>query len=48
MTCDICHGIGWINSNNEKWEPETQKCDVCQVYKTDVEAQQAEREEEVA
>jgi hypothetical protein len=40
--CDECSGRGWINSNNENWEPETQKCDMCQVYKTDTEAQQAE------
>ena len=41
MKCDICNGIGWINSNNENWEAETQKCDTCQVYKTDNEAQKA-------
>ena len=42
--CDICNGIGWINSNNENWESETQKCDTCQVYKTDTEAQKAKVE----
>ena len=42
--CDACNGLGWINSNNENWEPETQKCDACQIYTTDTKAQQAERE----
>ena len=42
IDCEICHGIGWISSTNENWEPETQKCDTCQVYKTDTEAQEAE------
>jgi hypothetical protein len=44
INCDICHGIGWIDSNNEKWEVETQRCDTCQVYKTDMEAQKAKVE----
>ena len=39
--CEECNGFGWVDSNNEHWEDETQRCDTCQVYKTDIAAQKA-------
>lgn len=39
--CEGCNGIGAIISFNDKKERyELQKCDVCDVYKDDVEAWQ--------
>ena len=37
--CECCNNKGFIFSNNEAWEDEIQKCDVCNVFKTDQEAQ---------
>lgn len=39
--CEECNGLGWLDSNNEKWQDETQRCDSCKVYKSDLEAQKA-------
>lgn len=37
--CECCNGKGFVFSNNEANEDEIQKCDVCNVFKSDREAQ---------
>lgn len=39
VKCEDCKDRGWIDSNNAKGEDETQKCDSCNKFKTDREAQ---------
>lgn len=39
MECLDCENKGWILSNNEDWQDEIQKCDNCNVFKHDEEAQ---------
>ena len=39
--CKDCKGVGFLYSNNEKLENETQRCDSCKFYKSDIEAQKA-------
>ena len=43
--CDMCHGMGWFPSCDERGERETQKCDECNKFGTDEEAQAAMRNE---
>ena len=43
--CDMCHGMGWFPSCDESGERETQKCDACNKFATDEEAQAAMRNE---
>jgi len=41
MKCDLCNGVGWIDTFNTKKEvQEIQKCDDCNIYQTDKEAQE--------
>jgi len=41
MTCDLCNGVGWIDTFNTNSEvQEIQKCDDCSIYQTDKEAQE--------
>lgn len=37
--CEICEGEGFIFSNNRNNKDEVQKCDECNLFKTDLEAQ---------
>ena len=37
--CSFCAGLGFIFSNNEKGDNELQRCDTCQEFKSDKEAQ---------
>ncbi len=39
MECLDCNNQGWVLSNNEDWEDEIQKCDNCNVFAYDEEAQ---------
>ena len=39
MECLDCNNQGWILSNNEDFNNEIQKCDNCDVFKSDKEAQ---------
>jgi hypothetical protein len=37
--CEDCDNKGWILSNDEDWNDEIQKCDNCNTFKHDEEAQ---------
>ena len=39
MKCSLCNNQGWLLSNDEDWSDEIQKCDECNVFKSDKEAQ---------
>ena len=40
MKCDLCNDVGWIDTFNTKKETqEIQKCDDCNIYQTDEQAQ---------
>jgi len=40
--CEVCDDAGWIDSfNTNTSEDEIQKCQECNIYETDYEAQQA-------
>ena len=40
MNCELCNGVGWIDtSNTEDQVQEVQKCDDCNIYQTDKQAQ---------
>jgi len=38
--CEICEGEGFILSNDINGKDQVQKCDECNIFKTDTEAQQ--------
>ena len=38
-SCELCNGNGYIHSNNQKGNDETQKCDDCKIFSNDLEAQ---------
>tara|TARA_R110002051_G_scaffold18344_1_gene53083 strand:- start:1820 stop:2203 length:384 start_codon:yes stop_codon:yes gene_type:complete len=38
--CDVCYGDGLIHSIDEDGEEEIQKCDHCDVFKTDADAKE--------
>jgi len=41
--CEVCDDVGWIDSfNTDIWEDEIQKCDECNIFETDYEAQLAQ------
>jgi hypothetical protein len=46
MECSLCDNQGWFLSNDADWNDEIQKCDTCNVFKSDKEAQEFERKEE--
>ena len=37
--CEDCNNKGWVLSNDEDWNDEIQKCDSCNVFAHDEEAQ---------
>tara|TARA_R100000951_G_scaffold78778_1_gene66539 strand:+ start:205 stop:342 length:138 start_codon:yes stop_codon:yes gene_type:complete len=40
MRCELCNGIGWIDTfNTQEQVQEVQKCDDCNIYQTDKQAQ---------
>jgi phage FluMu protein Com len=39
IVCESCNGIGIVHSNNEQNHAEIQKCDDCNIFKSDAEAQ---------
>jgi hypothetical protein len=40
MKCNLCNGAGWIDTfNTQKEAQEVQKCDDCNIYQTDEQAQ---------
>ena len=39
MECSLCDNQGWFLSNDADWNDEIQKCDTCNVFKSDKEAQ---------
>ena len=39
MNCKTCNDKYFIISNNENWDNEIQKCDECNYFKTDKQAQ---------
>ena len=42
MTCDLCNGAGWIDTfNTDREVQEIQKCDNCNIYKTDEQAKES-------
>ena len=44
--CNDCDNIGWLDSNNESGEDETQRCDTCKVYNDDSQARVAKNNAE--
>jgi len=42
INCEACTDLGYIYSNNEALKDEVQKCDTCNIYLTDEQAQQIE------
>jgi len=39
-SCNLCNGVGWIDTfNTQKGVQEIQKCDDCNIYQTDEQAQ---------
>jgi len=44
--CNDCDNIGWLESNNESGEDETQRCDTCKVYNDDLQARVAKNNAE--
>jgi ribosome-binding protein aMBF1 (putative translation factor) len=41
MNCELCNSVGWIDTfNTEDRLQEIQKCDDCNIFKTDKEAQE--------
>ena len=38
-SCEDCNNKGWVLSNDEDWNDEIQKCDSCNVFAYDEEAQ---------
>jgi hypothetical protein len=42
MKCDLCNGAGWIDTfNTDREVQEIQKCDDCNIYKTDKQAKES-------
>jgi hypothetical protein len=39
--CELCHGNGWVDSNNEAGEDEIQRCDACGIFDNDADARLA-------
>lgn len=46
MNCKTCNDKYFITSNNENWDNEIQKCDDCNYFKTDKQAQEYKKESE--
>ena len=46
MKCETCNNKYFIISNNESWDNEIQKCDDCNYFKTDKQAQKHKIESE--
>ena len=46
MKCKTCNDKYFIISNNENWDNEIQKCDECNYFKTDKQAQKYKKESE--
>ena len=45
MKCDLCDGVGWIDTfNTDREEQEIQKCDDCNIYQTDKETQKQDND----
>ena len=44
--CNDCDNIGWLESNGESGEDETQRCDTCKVYNDDLQARAAKNNAE--
>lgn len=42
MECSLCDNQGWFLSNDADGNDEIQKCDTCNVFKSDKEAQEFE------
>lgn len=41
MNCELCNGVGWIDTfNTQEQVQEIQKCDECNIFKTDKEAKE--------
>ena len=41
MNCELCNSVGWIDTfNTQEQVQEIQKCDDCNIFKTDKEAQE--------
>ena len=45
LFCEDCDGKGYIYSNNENWDDEIQKCDACNEFTSDKDAQKKERDQ---
>jgi len=46
MICETCNNKYFIISNNENWDNEIQKCDECNYFETDKQAQKHKTESE--
>ena len=46
MNCETCNNKYFIISNNKNWDNEIQKCDKCNYFKTDKQAQEYKKENE--
>ena len=42
--CKVCNDLGYLYSINEAFEDEVQKCDTCNIYLNDQQAQEIEDE----
>jgi len=47
MECSLCDNQGWFLSNDVDWNDEIQKCDTCNVFKSDKEAQEFEAQKKM-